>query len=103
MHCFRTFRIASECIRHAEDSHKGETGRKATYMRATYDEIRRRVDSELALAKAAHLSASIESRSRKRARDVAGTDPVIPGAKRIMGVDVHINGTKPSTQLPNLF
>lgn len=39
VHCCRIFRIAGEFIRHVKESHKSETGRKATYMQETHDEF----------------------------------------------------------------
>jgi hypothetical protein len=46
--CFKVYRTASEFMRHAESNHKDRTGRRADYIRMTYDELGCRVSSELA-------------------------------------------------------
>ncbi|KAM5357114.1 hypothetical protein ACJZ2D_016599 [Fusarium nematophilum] len=54
-----------------------ESGRKATYMKGTFDEVSRRVTSELYAAKAAYTERSIpgsKSESKKRTRDEADMD-----------------------------
>lgn len=91
--CFKMFRLASEFMRHAEGNHRDATGRKATYMRTTCDELGRRVDSEL--AKSAYLSAGVDSRSKKRGWEAAGMDPGMSGTQRngiVASGNPHING-----------
>jgi hypothetical protein len=93
--CFKLFRLASEFIRHAEENHKHKNGSKASYMGMTSNELRGRVDNEL--AKSANLF--VEGRSTKRARGATGmdletSDTETQGIKRIMTMDnsQQING-----------
>ncbi|KAH7129672.1 hypothetical protein B0J13DRAFT_131176 [Dactylonectria estremocensis] len=75
--CFKPFEFASEIIRHCEENHRTESGRKATYMKETLEEVSRRVTSELYAAKAAFMERSIlgsKSESKKRTRDEASMD-----------------------------
>ena len=75
--CFKPFEFASEVIRHGEENHRTESGRKATYMKETLEEVSRRVTSDLYAAKAAFMERSVlgsKSESKKRTRDEAGMD-----------------------------
>jgi len=83
--CFRPFKLASEFIRHAEENHRNETGRKAGYMQETYNELARRANSELSLAKTVYLSAHAQPVSKKRTWEAANIGPRISGGKRVMG------------------
>lgn len=77
MICFKPFEFASEIIRHCEENHRTESGRKATYMKETLEEVSRRVTSELYAAKAAFMERSIlglKSESKKRTREEASMD-----------------------------
>lgn len=75
-------------MRHAEGNHRHATGRKATYMQTTYDELGRRVDNELGLAQSANLLAGAKGRCKKRAWEAAGIDPGMSEAQRIKGVGI---------------
>ncbi|KAG7432346.1 hypothetical protein Forpi1262_v007054 [Fusarium oxysporum f. sp. raphani] len=75
--CFKLFEFASEIIRHCEENHRTEFGRKATYMKGTLEEVSRRVSSELYAAKIVFKERTLvcsTSESKKRTRDEAGID-----------------------------
>jgi hypothetical protein len=74
--CFKIFRLASEFIRHTEDNHKEETGRRATFMQATLEELRGRINDELNAAKTVRQPFKTSESSRKRNWDatITGTD-----------------------------
>ncbi|KPM43723.1 hypothetical protein AK830_g2831 [Neonectria ditissima] len=73
----RPFEFASDFIRHFEENHRTESGRKAKYMKETFDEVSRRVTSDLYSAKAVFMERSIlgsKSESKKRTWDEAVMD-----------------------------
>ncbi|CAI6079413.1 unnamed protein product, partial [Clonostachys chloroleuca] len=75
--CFKSFEFASEFIRHSEENHRAKSGRKAAYMKETFNDVSRHVTTQLYTAKASFTERLIfesTSESKKRTWDVAGID-----------------------------
>jgi hypothetical protein len=90
--CFKIFKLASELIRHVEDNHKGETGRRATFMQATLDEIRGRITNELNIAKTTYQSTHMSNKSKKRTWDAAEIEPVASTGTAVLGKEYSLTG-----------
>ena len=78
--CHQVSRRVSDFLRHAE-RHRDVCKTKTTYINQMCDELRERADNELGLAEGRHVS-GVERRSKKRAREVGGTDSGTPGAQK---------------------
>ena len=81
MCCHQVSRRVSDFLRHARERHRDVGKVKTTYINQMCDELRERAANELGLAESRHVS-GVEGRSKKRAREVGGTDSWTPGAQK---------------------